>query len=199
MSFTDVLTPEAIQSLVHSRSNGTIDDISYNIQAILVEETTTQLDSKKYTINISDGTLCLDCSVVPVLFHLFSNGAVTIYSIITITRLTAPETGDSMKFVLVDLVPLLQCEDVIGEPTYVRFVCKRQLFCDGKPSDAEPVDAVNGVTCENCNSQPCNWTKFGSEIITHLTVNYVGYFMEEDGKVVDKLTETSSAITNHQL
>jgi hypothetical protein len=67
------------------------------------------------------------------------------------------------------------------------------------PSDAEPVDAVNGVTCENCNSQPCDWTKFGPEIITHLTVNYVGYFMEEDGKVVDKLTETSSAITNHQL
>jgi hypothetical protein len=77
--------------------------------------------------------------------------------------------------------------------------CASKSYFDEKPSKDDPSDIVDGVKCENCHNQPCDWTKYGPEIIDHLNNNYVGNYMNEDGIVVDELTEKSSIITNHQL
>jgi len=214
MSSTNVLTPNAILALYGSQSNGTIEHITFAVQVISVEESTMQSGSKKYTITISDGTHCLDCCVVPILCNLFITGAVKLYSVVAISKITVTEIKGLTKFMVVDMVLLSLCEDVVGEPAYVKMDCKRDLspsstdncpipskqlcagdvwtlFCesksyfDEKPSKDDLSDDIDGVTCENCNNQPCDWTKYGPEIIDHLNNNYVGYYMNEDGAVVD--------------
>jgi hypothetical protein len=155
------------------------------------------------TFTISDGTHCLDCCVVPMLSNLFITGAVKRYSVVGIRKITMTEISGLTKFMVVDMVPLSLCNDVVGEPAYLKMNCKRQLspsssdnfripskqlcaddvqtlfpeaksYFDEKPSKDDPSDIVDGVKCENCHNQPCDWTKYGPEIIDHLNNNYVG-------------------------
>jgi hypothetical protein len=153
---------------------------------------------------------------------------VKLYSIVSISRISMSQMNGSTKLVVTDIIPLASCGDVVGEPTCFKLDNKRHLspssdancpvpakllfvrcvrtpFCNCIPSmesrnvhnDTSSVD--EGVICENCNNRPCNWTKFGPEIIMQLNNNYVGYFKDEDGKVVEELTEKSRVISNCQL
>jgi len=226
MSSSTVLTPDAILTLYSSRNNGTIENITFTVQVILLEESSMQSGIAKYTITISDGTHCLDCCVVPIISNLFITSAVKRYSVVGIRKITMMEISGLTKFMVVDMVPLSLCNDVVG--AYVNMDCKRQLsplssdnclipskqlcaddvrtlfheaksYFDEKPSKDNPSDIVDGVKCKNCHNQPCDWTKYGPKITDHLNNNYVGYYMNEGGTVVDELTEKSSIITNHQL
>ena len=116
----------------------------------------------------------------------------------------------------------------MGELAYVNMDCERQLspsssdncpipskqlcaddvltlfheaksYFDEKPSKDDPSDVVDGMKSKNCNNQPCDWTKYGPERIDHLNNNYAGYYMNEDGAVVDELMKKSTIITNRQL
>jgi hypothetical protein len=225
MSSSTVLMPDAILTLYSSRSNGTIENITFTVQVILLEESSMQSGSAKYTITISDGTHYLDCCVVPMLSNLFITGAVKRYNVVGIRKIIMTEIRGLTKFMVMDMVPLSLCKDVVGEPASVKMDCKRQLsplssdncpipskqlcaddvqtlfseaksYFDRKPSKDNPSDIIDGVKCENCHNQPCDWTKYGPEIIDHLNNNYVGYYMNEDGTVVNELTEKSSIITN---
>ena len=81
----------------------------------------------KYTITISNGTHCLDCCVVPMLSNLFITGAVKRYSVVGIRKITMTEISGLTKFMVVDMLPLSLCNDVVGEPAYLKMDCKRQL------------------------------------------------------------------------
>jgi hypothetical protein len=162
------------------------------------------------------------------LSNLFITGDVKLFIIVSVTKVTVTEIRGIIKFMLVEMAPQCKCENVIGELTYVKMDCKRQLsrsasdncpvptkqlcadevrnlfreskfHCNDKSFNAEPSNVIDTVTCENCNNHPCEWTKYGPEIIPHLNNNYLGYFMDEDGNVVDELTRKASIITNCQL
>ena len=106
MSSSTVLTPDAILALYSSRSNGTIENITFTVQVILLEESSMQSGSTMYTITISDGTHCLDCCVVPMLSNLFITRAVKWYSVVGISKITVMEIRGLTKFMVVDMVPL---------------------------------------------------------------------------------------------
>lgn len=88
-----------------------------------------------------------------------------------------------------DICPLLPFDNCpIPSKWCSESVLQLHSYSDSRDFDNECSDADEGVVCEKCNSQPCDWSKYGPEIILHLNNNYAGYFMDEDGKVGYKLT-----------
>jgi hypothetical protein len=217
--FSDIITPSDVTALLRDELSS-----SCNVQVIGVEEGSTPSGHTKYTLTISDSVHCCDCIVVPNLWHLLSCKLGAMFTIVSINQVLVTETSCSLKHAVMDMVPVTHCCNVIGAPKYLWSVIKRNLspssshreppnklicasdiwkaFQDGHYNDCsnETVDVSDAAAvCGWCNSNPCDWVKYGGEIISYLDARYVGCFTYDNGNIVDEILDTCAPITNHQL
>ncbi len=99
--------------------NNPDEGISYVVQVIQVAQGVTSKGAKKYTVTISDGENCLDCSIAPQKFHMVQDGVITKFAVIKIENVVCNESNNGVMVVLLD---------IIGEPTYIKKKMKWQLL-----------------------------------------------------------------------
>jgi len=198
-----------------------LSEVSCNVQVINVLEGFSPIGCRKYTITISNGVHCYDCAVLPKLFHLFTEQAVGMFTVVHIRQVSMTEINGLHKVVVLDMIPVLQHHSEIGMPTCWNNTLKRglttlspenhrpnKLICTNDVKnlfqattstfDCDAIDA-KGTVCDYCTNSPCDWTLFGEEIILHLNEKYVGQFMDGSGIVVDASAENSMPINNRKL
>jgi hypothetical protein len=141
---------------------------------------------------------------------------------VTNYRLLLTYVGGCNQVVIVDLVPGAYPEHIIHNPIYVKNNSKHALspscnvnnitpkklistrevknvFQDGI-SNFENVSAErNHVTCENCNSIPCNWNRYGPEILSHLKCNYIGLYVDDVSNILDEKMDGATTVMNHHM
>lgn len=217
-SCSDTITPNGVSALLRDEINS-----AASVQVIMINDGTTHSGSKKYVITISDGVHCCDCMIVPKLFHLFSSKFVWKFAIVSILQVTVTETMLSSQVVVLDMVPEMEYNSMIGRPTYFRIGSKRnlspsssqngppnklvcgndvrKLFQDACHEKDRPVTGVVSEVslCDYCKMDSCDWVKYGDEIITYLNANYVGHFTDDKGNVVAEASENCALVTNRQL
>jgi hypothetical protein len=213
------ITPEAVLKLLSPDMESSCNVL---VQVISLEEGSAQGGCKKVSLTISDGVHLLKCGVLPQLFHLIDSKAVSMYSIIQINQVVLSEICHRKMVLITDMHHVSQLDFVIGEPCFksndnkrtfassfpdadrhpAKLICARDVknqFQQYAKSDEEGIKDVVGVPCDSCNSNPCDWTTYGHEVISHLNDNYVGLYIDNDGNVQDELTESTSIITNRHL
>ena len=117
MASPPTLSAGCVEALLQCRNPD--DGISYVVQVLQVNQGVTSKGAKKYTVTISDGEHCLDCTVAPQKFHIVQDGIVTKFSVIKIVNVVCNELKDGVMVLLLDMIFLSSHDDVIGEPTYV--------------------------------------------------------------------------------
>ena len=212
MAPTATLSVGCVETLL--QSNVLDEHDKYTVQVLEVKTGITKKGGKKYTLTISDGVHCLDCLVASQNYQLLES-IVMKYSVVLLENVMLNECGDSVQVLVVHMSHMSNCEQCIGEPTYVKKKAKRQRspvteeIClsrnvksgeirsrfreihhtidDNKQE--EKVDSQKRTEvyqgCENCGNIPCDWTEFGPTIIGHLNEDYVGRLVDSNGEVVE--------------
>jgi hypothetical protein len=134
MSASDEITPKGVLTLLTLHSGS---PCNVQVQVLSVEEGLAQGVHKKFTLIISDGVCLLGCGVAPPLFHLIEDGvcllgcgvapplfhliegnAVTKHTIVTINQVVLSDISSCNKVIILDIVPVSQQEQVVGDPTF---------------------------------------------------------------------------------
>jgi hypothetical protein len=219
MSASDLIKPEAVLTLlmpaVERLSN-------LQVQVISVDESYAQGGCKKIMLTVSDGVRLLRCGVLPKLFHLIESRTVSMYSIVRINQVLLSELCHLDMVIITEMDPVSQLDVVIGVPSFVsndnkrtlpssfpvadchpaKFICARDIknhFQQFAKNDKEGIEDVVGIPCESCNINPCDWSTYGHDVISHLNENYVGLYVDKEGNVSNELSETITIITNQHL
>jgi len=134
-----------------------------------------------YRVVLSDGTFYCDGSIALQLHHLVEQGVLETYSYIQIEKFTAIEVQKSVVLILLDLVELQNVKFPWGTPC--RFTAPIDLQ-EGKRKSSDPrmvvrnhffvrnteqsKDDNDSTTCDTCNGKPCDWTKYGSDLVAFI-------------------------------
>ncbi len=173
-------------------------------------------------VTISDGDHFMECFVAPQLFDVVTN-TVTKFSVVEVSNISSSLINGHSSVIVNDLVVMTQSDDVLKEPVPYKKVAsdplldvsnvmsisatgtrrKFQAQHNDRFSATSEEEAVvtedSYVSCENCNSKPCDWTQFGPGIVAHLMDEFVGCCIDSDGNVDHENYDGGTVITNKQL
>jgi len=129
---------------------------------------------------LSDGNCYCDASLASSLHHLVDDGLLEIYCLVRITNYSVVEVHNTLVVIVIDLdvVQKLQSSPV-GTPGRFNGVIDGERQKQ-KPSDLsqdirnhfvlrntqdEFIDDDDAIVCRDCNGRPCDWTRYGSEVV----------------------------------
>jgi hypothetical protein len=173
-------------------------------------------------VTISDGDHFMECFVAPQLFDIVTN-TVTKFSVVEVSNITSSLINGHSSVIVNDLVVMTESDDVLKEPvpykkvvsdplsdvsnvrsisatgTRQKFQAQHNNRFSATLEEEEVVTEYSYVSCENCNSKPCDWTQFGPGIVAHLMDEFVGCRVDSDGNVDHENHDGGTVITNKQL
>ena len=135
-----------------------------------------------YRIVLSDGTFYCDGSIAIPLHHLVEEGVLETFSYIRIKKFVPIDVQATVALIVLELLVLQNVKFPWGTPC--RFSAPIDLQ-KGKCKSSDPLmvvrnhffvrhteeskDDTDSVSCGTCNGKPCDWTKYGADIVGFVT------------------------------
>jgi hypothetical protein len=200
--------------------NGSIpcDYSHYILQIIHIGNGQSQSGRKTQEVTVLDGVTCVNCVLAPQLFHLLDECLCTKYDVVMVGNFVCKAVEDGYKIVLLHMSKHSIMDELIGKPCFLKVeqkhplketapgiqnVKRQQILMKNDDVDNEAlVASVNQsstyVGCENCNQLPCEWSEYGPSILQHIENEYLGWYVDDKGNVVDE-KDGCNVIGNKQL
>jgi hypothetical protein len=173
------LTAEAIPSLcnlVDPPAAG----YSPVLQVLMVKKIKRHDGGLLYRLVLSDGIFYCDGALNSQLYHLVEEGVLDNFCYVQVKQCNAVEVDKTVVLVIIDLVVLQNVGVRWGTPTRFSPAIDSQ---ERKRKSSEPLVIVrnhfyirnteddsnednDSPTCDGCNGKPCDWIKYGPDIIT---------------------------------
>ena len=132
-----------------------------------------------YRLLLSDGNLYCDASLASSLHHLVDDGSLDANCFVRILNYSAVEVHNTVVVIVIDVDVLHKSQCPTGTP------CRFNGFIDQgarkrKPSEMSQdvrnhfflrntndnfIEDSEAVVCPDCNGKPCDWTRYGPEIV----------------------------------
>ena len=200
--------------------NGSIpcDDSHYILQIVHIGNGQSQSGRNTKEVTVSDGVTCVNCFLAPQLFYLFDECLCTKYDVVKVGNFVCNAVEDGYKIIILQMSKHSIMDEVIGDPCVLKVKQKRPLKetapgtqnvkrqqllrknddVDNEASVAKLNQSSTYVGCENCNQLPCEWSEYGPSILQHIENEYLGWYVDDKGNVVDE-KDGCNVIGNKQL
>ncbi len=221
MATADTLTVDGVKMVMDGNLSSDPSPVVV-VQVIDISWSKSCTGRDRCAVTISDGDHFMECFVAPQLFDVVTN-TVTKFSVVEVSNISSSLINGHSSVIVNDLVVMTQLDDVLKEPVPYKKVAsdplldvsnvmsisatgtrrKFQAQHNDRFSATSEEEAVvtedSYVSCENCNSKPCDWTQFGPGIVAHLMDEFVGCCIDSDGNVDHENYDGGTVITNKQL
>jgi hypothetical protein len=188
---SEMLTKNGVSFLVDSSLSLSSEILC--LQVIRLQTTYSPSGHRRVILTLSDGQYFTESLLSPQLFHLFDTGKIVTNDIVNVTRFTVNSIGSEKSIFLLALTVKKGMADVIGSPDPIKIdknmpsapvddsgvSVKRKSYImandhgDVDTFPSKPDDTISIIECSSCNSNPCEWVKYGPSVIKQIEDDYL--------------------------